>query len=361
MKTKTVKLIIDKKIEAWLKTINDKALREAIKENIFVSGGAIASMYLQQPVNDFDVYFTDPMIAEKVALYYINLFFDDYKGNFPKDHCWVFNNDNPKTSFGKQYCKMKNIPYTEYWDEVNGVPNKKFITDMNDVPVSEINKEHMAQVLGIYIKSAGAITITGTNYQYFETIDPDMADQFDFLKDLQHEGKKKVKGKSYFPTYITQNGIMLSDQIQLIFRFVGTPAFIHTLFDFVHATNYLYYEKTLSDKHVPKLVLNQKALECLLTKQLKYQNSKYPVAALCRVRKFLNRGFTISAGEILKISMQISNLDLKDPHVLYDQLMGVDMAYFFQLITAMENAKKNPVYINVDATYIAELIDNIFG
>ena len=59
MKTKTIKKVIEKKLEAWLDTIEDKKLRNKTRKNILVSGGSIASMLLSEQVNDFDIYIQD--------------------------------------------------------------------------------------------------------------------------------------------------------------------------------------------------------------------------------------------------------------------------------------------------------------
>ena len=88
-----------------------------------------------------------------------------------------------------------------------------------------------------------------------------------------------------------------------------------------------------------------------------YQGSRYPVTSIIRMKKFLKRGWNISAGEILKICMQISELNLHDVEVLEDQLIGVDVAYFSTLISAISNIKDTS---KVNAEYISSIIDNIF-
>lgn len=153
----------------------------------------------------------------------------------------------------------------------------------------------------------------------------------------------------YRPVFMSTNAITLSNRIQIILRFFGEPDAIHENYDFVHCTNYW---TSLGDK----LVLRPEALEALLSKELRYVGSKYPVCSVMRLRKFIKRGYTINAGQILKMAMQISDLDLTDPKVLEDQLTGVDSAYFFQII---ENLKeKNPE--KVQYSYLIEIIDRMF-
>ena len=55
----------------------------------------------------------------------------------------------------------------------------------------------------------------------------------------------------------------------------------------------------------------------------------------------MTRGFNISALEQLKIMFQISQLDLTDPNVLEEQLIGVDVAYFSMLINMLRKDEDN--------------------
>ena len=104
------------------------------------------------------------------------------------------------------------------------------------------------------------------------------------------------------------------------------------------------------------MVLRPAALEALLSKELRYVGSKYPICSIVRLRKFIERGWRINAGQILKMAMQISELNLKDVTVLEDQLTGVDTAYFIQLLERLK--EKYPE--KVDAAYLVEIIDRIF-
>jgi hypothetical protein len=57
-------------------------------------------------------------------------------------------------------------------------------------------------------------------------------------------------------------------------------------------------------------VLRAEALESILTKELRYVGSRYPLCSVIRTRKFLARGWTINAGQYVKMCFQISQLDL---------------------------------------------------
>jgi len=87
-----------------------------------------------------------------------------------------------------------------------------------------------------------------------------------------------------------------------------------------------------------------------------YKGSLYPIASIFRMKKFLERGWRITAGEQLKIMWQISELNLKNRYILREQLTGVDMAYMWQLIEALKNVESD----KINSTYVAEIIDRIF-
>jgi hypothetical protein len=53
--------------------------------------------------------------------------------------------------------------------------------------------------------------------------------------------------------------------------------------------------------------------------------------------------------------MQLNALDLKDIPTLRDQLTGVDVAYFYEVINEVQSMGDR-----VDSTYLMEVIDRIF-
>lgn len=170
-----------------------------------------------------------------------------------------------------------------------------------------------------------------------------------FLKSRGILNKKKKDVMKYEPVYFSSNAITLSDKIQLIMRFTGSPEEIHSNYDFIHVTNY-WTSKT-------GLVVNKEALVSILTKELVYRGSRYPICSVIRTRKFIKRGWTINAGQYLKMAFQINDLNLNDPRVLEDQLVGVDSAYFEALIEKLND--KN--YQDLSGDKICEIIDEIFN
>lgn len=163
--------------------------------------------------------------------------------------------------------------------------------------------------------------------------------------------REKVEEELFEVTFISPNAISLTGDIQIVTRFTGDAKAIHSTFDFIHATNYFTFNEGL--------VTNIPALESLLCKELRYQGSKYPLTSIVRSKKFVLRGWTISAGELLKIMYQISELDLTDPNVLEEQLIGVDVAYFHTVIEILRNDVKAGMKISTG--YINEIIDKVFN
>lgn len=303
MKTKTINAVINKKFDEWLASIEDESVRKKVKDGSILTGGAIASMLLRQPVNDFDFYFKDKETVAAVANYYVTKF----KANPPKN----FN---------------------------HGVPVEIYVKEEGDR-------------VRIVVKSAGVAGEENDDtpaYQYFEHQPPEAAEEY-ANKVLEAKEVKEEK-PDYRPVFLSDNSISLSGDVQMVIRFYGTPEQIHENYDFVHATNYW----TSWDR---KIVLKVDALECLLTKELRYIGSKYPICSLVRARKFIQREWTINAGQILKICFQIHELNLKDVNVLREQLTGMDVAYFHQVLDNLKD--KDPALIN--STYLIEIIDRIFG
>ena len=67
MQIKTISKIIKTKLNSWLNSITDEELKKELKDNILVSGGSITSLFLNEPVNDYDIYVKTTDLAEKIA------------------------------------------------------------------------------------------------------------------------------------------------------------------------------------------------------------------------------------------------------------------------------------------------------
>ncbi len=298
MKIKTIQKVLDKKFQEFLESIKDENVKKLVDKNSIITGGCITSMFLNEKVNDYDIYFTNYETTLAVANYYLKIFNEK---NVEKGYVFDWKSHN------KEQEKYSTPDFIEEY-------RVKIMFDSKG-SAKEKGLEDEAEI-----------------HELGDTIEV-----------------KSEEGEKYRPIYLSSNAITLSTHIQIIIRFYGNPKEIHDNYDFAHCTNYWLSEDG-------KLYVNQKALECVLTKELFYIGSKYPLASIIRIRKFVKRGWNINAGQIVKMALQLNEFDLYDTKVLEEQLTGVDLSYFAQLIEAIKST--NPDKINY--LYISEIIDRIF-
>ena len=273
-----------------------------IRDNIVVTGGCFTSMLQGDQPNDLDVYLRSRESASLIAWFYLNKMME--KGNLKEN---------------------SHVPTIEPQNTDDGIH--------------------------IFIRSQGVSgeQIETDDYKYFEAYPEDAAD--DFFKEYRKAVAKAdlMNEKAYNVAFMTSNAITLSNGIQIIVRFTGDPETIHSNFDFIHATNYWTWEQGV--------VYNQEALRATLEKRLYYFGSKFPVASIFRLRKFIERGWRISAGEMLKIAYDVSHLNLDDVSVLRDQSLGMDSAYFGDVIAILRKRSDK----DIDRTYLFQAIEQAFN
>ena len=306
MKAKNVKAVCRRKFNHFLKHVEDDAAQKAIEENTIITGGAIASMLRGEPIHDFDLYFRTKDATRIAAEYFVAQF-----------------SKNPPPRFARG--------------------------DKVDITV-RVEEDRVSTI----VKSAGVASESQqeSEYQYFETTDPEAGDAAEYTEavfQVVQDAEPQEDKPKYRPVFLSKNAITLSDKIQLVTRFFGEPDEIHANYDFVHCTNYW----TSWDN---QLVFRPEAVEALLAKELRYTGSRYPLCSVIRTRKFVQRGWAVTAGQYLKMVMQLQELDLNDIDVLEEQLTGVDTAYFQEVIDALRKRDDK----RVDAAYLVELIDRIF-
>lgn len=74
----------------------------------------------------------------------------------------------------------------------------------------------------------------------------------------------------------------------------------------------------------------------------------YPIISMHRAIKYINRGYTLSGHEQVKIALAINNLKMKDYTDLKKQLLGIDTSHFIDLTTKlMANPNKEYNYQEV--------------
>lgn len=287
MNGKHIKQHLNKKMEDWLNSIDNKEVKIAIKDNVIITGGALVSLLTGDEVKDYDVYFKTKEALITVAGYYV-----------------------------------------DKWNKAN--PDR----------IASITEDKDERVR-IFISSDG---VAGE--------DADLEEGEDFAESTEKKSKEKNKEK-YRPKFLTSNAITLTDKIQIVVRFYGDVEELHKNYDYVHCT----CSWSCSNN---ELILPSRALEAIINKELYYMGSKYPLCSIFRARKYINRGYTINAGQYLKMAMQLNELNLKDVEVLKDQLMGVDSAYMSMLIEAIAEQKEKDENFEIDSEYVIELVNRIF-
>ncbi len=299
MNKKNIKKALNAKFKAWLESIEDEAVKKAVKKNTIITGGAIVSFLLNEEVKDYDIYFKDRETVLMVATYY----------------CGLFNKSQGKG-------------------------------------IAEVVTDEETDRVRIVIQSSGVAS------EDPDLLDRPFADVYEVLSDADDINESeldqsKEPEKKFRPIFLSSNAITLSDKVQLVIRFWGEPEEIHKNYDFIHCTNYWTSWNN-------EVVLHPEALEAIMAKELRYVGSKYPLCSIIRTRKFIGRGWTINAGQYLKMCFQVSQLDLMDINVLEDQLVGVDSSYFMQLIDSMKaKMEEDPEFVISDG-YLASIVDKIF-
>ena len=360
MKRKNINRIIRQKLDNYFESIADKELVMDMKKDILVTGGSIASMLLNEEVKDYDIYFKTRETTLKVSEYYCRLAREnkiadmevlskelDFVQNILKLNIdWI--TDKVKGMIGEQNSKES---LDEDEEELTiDTPLSAFIGLLPDKSTCEYKNHGLSLRLlhNIYNTFSHDINrVKIYSFGSFGTVGKVDADKIDSQEvDDEEEGKYEIK-------FISANAITLSDKVQLVTRFYGTPQEIHKNFDFVHATGvYDYWEN--------ELTTTTEQLESLLAKSLIYKGSLYPLASIFRARKFIQRGWSIDAGQYLKMAFQLNAMDLLDPYTLEEQLTGVDLLYFYQIISDLKYKQLTNDDFKPSTEYFIEIVERIF-
>lgn len=300
MNSKNIKKHLKAKLRDWIENIDDDEIKKIVEENTIVTGGALVSLLTGEAVHDYDVYFRTKEACIAVANYYVE--------KWNKSHA-----DKPVTlkedEGGKVQCFVQS----------------KGIADEDEHSESAVAYNFEA--------SAQEDEAVGIEHEPEET-----------------EDNSKEK---YRPRFITSNAITLSNKIQIVTRFYGEVEEIHKNYDFAHCT-------CAWSSWDNAVFLPQKALECIINKELYYIGSLYPLCSIIRTRKYLERGYHINAGQYVKMAMQLNAMDLTDVNVLEDQLTGVDTTYFQVMVDELRKHQADTGSEKVDTTYAMELINKLF-
>lgn len=309
MNSKNIKRHLKAKLRDWTEHIDNEQVKRIVEENTIITGGAMVSLLMGEPPHDYDVYFRTKEACIEVAKYYVD--------KWNKEH-----EDKPVSLVWGELLKDRT---GEDNGSVKCFVQSKGIADEDEQKNSDIS------------------------YNFESTAEED--EEIGIVSDKEkpeYDTKEK-----YRPRFITSNAITLSDKIQIVTRFYGEVEDIHKNYDFVHCT--CAWSSWNNEVFLP-----QKALECIINKELYYVGSKYPLCSIIRTRKYIERGYHINAGQYVKMCMQLNELDLKDVKVLEEQLTGVDTTYFQMMIDELQKHQEETGSDKVDTAYAMELINKLF-
>lgn len=289
-----IEAIIHSKINEWInvsipntlecKSYPGTKLKDQIKQHYILTGGAIPSLLQGDEPKDYDIYFDNIHILYELVAYILR-YISDWT---IKEECYQ---PDPKFKW-----HQPSVPGSLTISEIPPDPNAALVNaikpSLTTIPIS-VNAAHINAFYGDDIVFHNIKTGNKIRHRV-----------------------KTGKG-TYQLKFASSNSLILSNEIQVITRIVGNPAELHKTFDFIHCVSY-YTEQT-------GLVLNKFAMESILTKELKYMaSSPYPMCSIMRAKKFIQRGWTISDSELLKIMLDIVKLDTNKDTLAFQLQSGIN-------------------------------------
>lgn len=188
MKRKTIEKEITAKFNHFVKSIKDDKVRELVQKNTVVTGGCIASMFLREDVNDFDLYFTNKETVIAVSNYYVNQFKRLLKDN---------------------YIEI-NVVHTAEHERVKILVRSQGVASSPEEDGYETDRDDIEST---------------SQYDSYEQAEKIIDDTTKIISGVY---KKPSSKASYQPVYLSSNAITLSDKIQIVIRFYGNPEEIHS-------------------------------------------------------------------------------------------------------------------------------------
>jgi len=281
-----IKKRLCKKIQEVGKSFKDtgmsKDLLEAYYSEVQVFGGAISSLLMGTKVNDYDFYFKSAKTSLDIA-------------------DWLCTRRNNTVKETRSYAK----PFIRPFENIKGdIEDRVFIAP-----------SHVVEAYQAYLDDV-------EGHLFVNPLQRRM---------LMLKGGPKEAKLEYGVAVITDNAISLKSGVQLIMRFSGAYSDIVKNFDFIH-THCCY------DYQTDNLITPNASLHSMMSKTLYYSGLLYPFTSVLRMKKFIERGWSISIGQTLKIMLQSNKVDMSDTETFIDQIMGVDILYINQFIAHINKA-----------------------
>lgn len=330
MLERNIKKHLARKIDRWIETINDSELRKDVSREVMVTGGAITSLVRNEEVNDYDIYFKDRDVLKRVAQY--------YTAKYP---CEVLDTREVFNNVQRVKDAEENTFIVHDNDNLLRSLKASIISNYKMTEEDHENGSSLAEAWSrsdewVFLESGKPFTLNPefeSHQKIIKFIEESAYNDriYTFIKSdgIIIDTSVNPEDKNCVVQCVTSNAISLTDGIQIITRFFGEPDEIHSNFDFDHCKG--IYEHSNGNLHI-----SDSTYECIINQHLRYSGSKYPLASIIRTRKFVSRGFSIDAGQYVKMALQLNKLDLSNPGILAEQLVGVDLSYFAWLIQAID-------------------------
>ena len=328
MNSKNIKKHLNAKLNNWLASIEDDNVKKILRENVIITGGALVSLLTGEKVHDYDVYLRTNEACKAVAEYYVQ----------------QWNKTHEDSQISLRVVPPETIQVPTYEDGIRK-------TDENGQPAfhSVVTPERIK----VFVQSAGVVEEKPVETEFYAPFPPiEEVEKTDEDKATEEAAEETGKPK-YRLVFMSSNAITLSDKIQIVVRFYGEVDVIHKNYDFAHCN--CSWTSWNNEVQLP-----EKALECIINKELYYIGSKYPLCSIIRTRKYLERGYHINAGQYVKMAFQLNELNLYNLETLEDQLTGVDSGYFMMMIEALKKKADESGEAVVDKSYVFELINRMF-
>jgi len=88
-----------------------------------------------------------------------------------------------------------------------------------------------------------------------------------------------------------------------------------------------------------KFMLHEDFLRHTSQRKLVYTSSPYPISSMHRTKKYIDRGYSINGIEIMKISLDIADLNLNTMEDVADQFQGIDVLVLKSFIEELKRNK----------------------
>lgn len=170
-----------------------------------------------------------------------------------------------------------------------------FITCINNEEVSTIIKERSFITGGCIPSMLMDEYVNDYDIYFYNKEDANK------VKNYFENNHTRNKENKFYVKLITENAINLSDKIQLVIKFTGTPEQVTDKFDWQHIKSYFYLDKIKGYQ----LVFVDDVYRLIVEKELIYTGSDYPLSSLLRLKKYLKKGWNVSNATIVHIVLDV--------------------------------------------------------